>query len=52
MLWEQEKYWQAQFYTLTHGLNSPNEWYAQDSRGCRKQNILSYYIFALGTHII
>ena len=24
MLWEREKYWQAQLFTLTHGLNSPN----------------------------
>ena len=29
MLWEREKYWHAQLLTLTHGLNSPNEWYAQ-----------------------
>ena len=25
MLWEREKYWQAQPFTLTHGLNSPND---------------------------
>ena len=36
MLWEREKYWQAQLFTLTHGLNSPNEWYAQNRRGYRK----------------
>ena len=24
MLWEREKYWQSQLFTLTHGLNSPN----------------------------
>ena len=36
MLWERKKYWQAQLFTLTHGLNSPNEWYAQNRRGYRK----------------
>ena len=37
MLWEREKYWQAQLFTLTHnGLNSPNEWYAKNRRGYRK----------------
>ena len=36
ILWEREKYWQAQPFTLTHGLNSPNEWYAQNRRGYRK----------------
>ena len=36
MLWEREKYWQAQLFTLMHGLNSPNEWYAQNRRGYRK----------------
>ena len=36
MLWEREKHWQAQLFTLTHGLNSPNEWYAQNRRGYRK----------------
>ena len=36
MLWEREKYWQAQLFTLTRGLNSPNEWYAQNRRGYRK----------------
>ena len=36
MLWERVKYWQAQLFTLTHGLNSTNEWYAQNRRGCSK----------------
>ena len=26
MLWEREKYWQAQLFTLMKELNSPNEW--------------------------
>ena len=30
------KYWQAQLFTLTHGLSSPNEWYAQNRRDYRK----------------
>ena len=28
VLWEREKYWQVQLYTLKHGLNNMNEWYA------------------------
>ena len=28
VLWERVKYWQAQLFTLTHGLNNMNEWYA------------------------
>ena len=28
VLWEREKYWQAQLFTLSHGLNNPSEWYA------------------------
>ena len=36
MLREREKYWQAQLFRLMHGLNSPNEWYAQNRRGYGK----------------
>ena len=36
ILWEREKYWKAQLFTLTHGLNSINEWYAINRRGYRK----------------
>ena len=36
ILWEREKYWQAQLFTLTHGLNSISEWYAINRRGYRK----------------
>ena len=36
VLWETEKYWQAQLFTLTHGLNNMNEWYALNRRGYRK----------------
>ena len=35
VLWEREKYWQAQLFTLSHGLNNPNEWYALNRRGYR-----------------
>ena len=35
-LWEREIYWQAQLFTLTYGLKSPNEWYVKNRRGCRK----------------
>ena len=30
VFWERDKYWQAQLFTLTHGLNIMNEWYAID----------------------
>ena len=36
VLWEREKYWQAQLFTLSHGLNNPNEWHALNRRGYRK----------------
>ena len=36
VLWEREKYWQVQLYTLKHGLNNMNEWYALNRRGYRK----------------
>ena len=36
ILWEREKYWQARLFTLTHGLNDMNEWYALNRRGYRK----------------
>ena len=36
MLCEREKYWQAQLFTLTHGFNSPNEWYTQKRKVYRK----------------
>ena len=36
MLWEREKDWQPQLFTLTHGLDSSNEWYAQNRRGDKK----------------
>ena len=26
-LWQQQKYWQAQLFTLIHGLNCPSDWY-------------------------
>ena len=35
VLWLREKFWQAQL-TLSHGLNSPSEWYALNRRGYRK----------------
>ena len=33
---EREKYCQVQLFTLSHGLNNPNEWYALNRRGYRK----------------
>ena len=36
VLWEREKYWQAQLFTLKHGLNNINEWYALNRQGYSK----------------
>ena len=36
VLWLREKFWQAQLFTLSHGLNSPSEWYALNRTGYRK----------------
>ena len=36
ILWERVKYCQVQLFTLTHGLNSINEWYIINRRGYRK----------------
>ena len=36
VLWEREKYWQVQFFTLTHGLNNMNEWCAFNRQSYRK----------------
>ena len=33
---EREKYWQAQLFTLRHGLKNANEWYALNRRGYKK----------------
>ena len=32
VFWEREKYWQAQSFASSRGLNNPNEWYALDRR--------------------
>ena len=39
VLWEREKYWQAQLLMLSHGLSNPNEWYALNRRGHRNNTI-------------
>ena len=36
ILWEREKYWEAQLFTLNHGLNNHKEWNALNRRGYRK----------------
>ena len=36
VLLEREKYWQMQLFTLSQGLNNPNEWYALNRRGYRR----------------
>ena len=35
-LWMREKYWQAQLFTLTHGLNCEAEWFSTNRKGYRK----------------
>ena len=39
VLWEREKYWQAQLFTLANGLHKMNEWYALN-RQARLQEIV------------
>ena len=36
VLWLREKFWQAQLFTLSHGLKSPGEWYALNRKSYRK----------------
>ena len=36
-LWSREKYWQAQLFTLTHGMNSTWDWFSCNRKGCRKK---------------
>ena len=35
-LWLREKYWQAQLFTMSHGLNSKTDWYSPNGKGYRK----------------
>ena len=35
-LWTREKYWQAQLFTMSHGMNSSWDWYSSDRKGYRK----------------
>ena len=35
LLWEQEKYWQAQLFTITRGMNCLNDWYCKKRKGHR-----------------
>ena len=35
-LWQREKYWQAQLFTMSHGLNSNFDWYCTNRKGYRK----------------
>ena len=36
-LWCREKYWQAQLFTLSHGMNSTWDWYSTNRKGYRKK---------------
>ena len=35
-LWSREKYWQAQLFTTSHGMNSSWDWYSTNRKGYRK----------------
>ena len=39
-LWCREKYWQAQLFTLSHGMNSAWGWYRTNRKGYRKKKWL------------
>ena len=36
-LWSKEKYWQAQLFTLTHGMNSTWDWFSSNRKVYRKK---------------
>ena len=36
-LWSREKYWQAQLFTLIHGMNSTWDWFSSNRKGYRKK---------------
>ena len=36
LLLEQEKYWQAQLFTILHGMNNINDLYSMKRKGYRK----------------
>ena len=36
VLWEREKCWLAKLFTLSHGLNNSDKWYALNKRGYTK----------------
>ena len=36
-LWCREKYWQAQLFTLLHGMNSTWDWYSTNRKGYRRK---------------
>ena len=48
VLWDREKYGQAQLFTLTQELNNMNEWYALNRRSYRRWllKIISCFIVA------
>ena len=39
-LWCREKYWQAQLFTLSHGMNSTWDWYSTNRKSYRKKKKL------------
>ena len=36
MLLSREQFWQAQLFTLTHGMNSQEDWFSKERKGFRK----------------
>ena len=45
VLWEREKYWQAQLFTNLHGKNNINDLYSMRRKGYRKAFELMFSIF-------
>ena len=37
VLWEREKYWQSQLFTIVKGMNSHLDLYSSKRKGCRKR---------------
>ena len=37
ILWEREKYWQSQLFTIVYGINSVSDLYSRKRKGCRRE---------------
>ena len=47
-----EKYWQAQHFTLSHGMSSTRDWYSTNRKGYRKNKYLQFVCHVFIFHIL